>query len=187
MGIVIAWTSFTLVSAVASAVLARRAGGDGLLFALMAVLLGPGAVPLTRAACQDPEDARLGPSLAMVGLLNGFLTTLLVLSNTTLPNCVASFEGMSLALPRPTQVVCLVVNALQYWPALLAMLAVQWYVPVRLFARLKPMSKTEVRAADILEAWSALLPPFAFISLLFSGLALGLLCPLLWLVGYVGG
>lgn len=81
------------------------------------------------------------------------------------------------------------VKLLQHWPSMLVLLAFQWIVPARLFVWLKAFMpvQSETQAADLLEAWSALLPPFALVSLLFSGLAFGLLCPLLGLVGYIGG
>ena len=125
----IAWMTATTLSALISAQIARKAGADGVLFALMAVLLGPGAIPLTRAASGQPAQPKLGPILAVIGLVGGFGTTMFILAHGSLGKYVELFDGMSLVLPTSTQFVCLFTKGVGSWAGTIAFFAFNWNLP----------------------------------------------------------
>ncbi len=179
------WVLATLLSVL----LCRRVSSQPGLFTLMALLLGPGAIPLARKATARPEQAQC---LAVVALLGGLSTTLFILSQTVLLTYADLFMGMSLALPIPTYEVMRFIHVLKSgslglgWillncclPGLLYDLCLRWLA--------LDCQDEEELATELLWNWAKVLPLLALTTVFFSVLAFALLAPMEQLVGWIGG
>jgi hypothetical protein len=184
----IAWLVATLFSLI-SARIALQAGADGVLFGLMAVLLGPGAIPLTRTATQRPPDATLAPLLATIGVVGGFLSTLFVLCNSCFWFYVWLFERMSLALPLPTQIVCALVHLLSTSAGGFFIAILAFWLPNAGYQLLERRVALEAKAEALraLRAWSYFLPCLASVVVLLTSIAFALLQPYWMLSEPIGG
>lgn len=190
----ILWMLLTLGAVAVCWWRARRQGYSGVLYALMALLLGPGGVPLTYRATRELEGhstqsrARQQLYLAPIALIGGLSTTLFLLCHTVFPVYWNLFDGMSLALPLPTDLFRGLARWSQTLPVVLLWAAASLVLPTafyRILGRSLPLEAADEET--VLRTWLQLLPMFALTLFFFSSLALSLFGPLSQLVGWIGG
>lgn len=137
-----AWGLIALATAVFCAILARRRGYSALTYACLGLLLGPGALPLTRAVTGEELQTEEWPTyyhnlrqrlcLFAVAIVGGSWVTLLLLAQFMLPWFREMFSGMSLAMPLPTRIFVTVSGWLN--PAVMALgFASSLVLPQRLY------------------------------------------------------
>ena len=189
VGIVWVWGLSTLLSLPVCRRLARFRGDSPGLFTLMALLLGPGAIPLSRKASPRPEFAQ---ALAVVSLFGGLSTTMFLLFHTALLQYAEIFWGMSLVLPIPLYAVLHVASFVKS-----GALGPIWFLfnlifPWFLYELALRLLRTDARndeelAIQLLWNWAKLLPVLALCVVFYSLLAFALLEPLRQSIGWIGG
>lgn len=189
VGILPGWALVSLLSAVISWRVARRRRLPAGAFAWMALLLGPGAIPLAQKARPCPQ---LAQSLAVAALLGGLSTTLFLLSQSVFLKYADHLTCLSLALPIPTYTVLELIGALKsgavaaFWVVASILLPLPVFEFVQHQFRCEDLEEDEL-AIRLLGNWAKLLPVLAVVSGFLSVLAFALLEPVRQLSGWVGG
>lgn len=167
---------------------AARRGCSGGLYALLALLVGPGAIPIA-ARCRESEQRSQQLCLVPVAILGGVSSALLVLSRTVFLVAFHFLDGLSLELPGPT----VLLLRLSQSPIVLALWVVAGLsLPALVYQGLEKRTRLDSSdpdrlATEILWRWAALWPIPALALVAFSLLLTSLMLPFQQLVGFVGG
>jgi len=179
---------WTVLAALSSLVCYWRASHSRGVFALLGLLLGPGAIPLVRVATLGAEFA---PSMAAVAMLGGLFASLVVMSHSFFQSFRASMEGYSLALPLPTYVL-MDASRIQstHWAPLGWTLV--FVLPTLIYKGARRIFFVESTSGEdasvgVLLSWARVLPIFVIFSTVLNLVLYAFFKPWVALTGYIGG
>lgn len=131
------WGWATVVSVALCWKCARQLGYSGALYAFMALLVGPGALPLTRLATAEPPSdgqcMRQQLGLALVAMVAGFSVCLSLLTCSLFAQLYNCFDGHCVEWPGPTLRLLSVLKALRNPLILFPWMGLNLALPVLLY------------------------------------------------------